>query len=599
MYHPGSSFGANSGQKGEVNERRSRVIRVTRVLRGTWVITLLMLVVISGINSEISQASSTKAGSTCQKIGTASRQGSSNLQCQRKNGKLIWVATKLQTTKKDPLPIVTSDDFEVSTDSGDLTATIPSENLIKLVSEYHVTSFIARFVINNGTFTVPVAVTSDNLEVDGSLNLVKPDAYSGDWAISILGVNATGQGSWSDPEQFTVPPALQNVVAPNFTLSFINGNLTATVESADVQQSIYKYHTTDFVAQFTSPSGNVTRTNYSIQDSTVNALITINSPASGTWSVELAGTNGLGLGSWSVPEQYLVSETPTPPPPDLQCGATPQVAFQKPGWQSSSASKLATTWISTTELQATWCPASALSTGDGYGPIIYTVTVDPGGETCTTWTGTSCIIKNVPSGASTSYLMATNEVGTNVAGISTIVNSGQIDKCDPIDSNCYPGPTYETFPAYGNTDAALGDCTFAAAADWEQLNLGIHPDQTTIGYEFHEAGGSETNGLDVNTFFSYWKNHGIAGVVAKKVSSYYTDQIDVENGIRDYGELLAELSFSPGQNIAGLPASGGKHMLVVDGFTPQGPVVVTWGTTLQMTWQQWNLEVVGMWGINN
>ena len=83
------------------------------------------------------------------------------------------------------------------------------------------------------------------------------------------------------------------------------------------------------------------------------------------------------------------------------------------------------------------------------------------------------------------------------------------------------------------------------------------------------------------------------------MSSYYTDQIDVENGIRDYGELLAELSFSPGQNIAGVPESGSKHMLVVDGFTPQGPIVVTWGMTLQMTWQQWNLEVTGMWGINN
>ena len=195
--------------------------------------------------------------------------------------------------------------------------------------------------------------------------------------------------------------------------------------------------------------------------------------------------------------------------------------------------------------------------------------------------------------------MATNEVGTNIAGTSTIANSGQIDMCDSSESDCYPGPTDDVFPAYGNTDAGLGDCTFAAAADWEQLNLGIHPDQTTIGYEFREAGGSEIDGLDVTKFFNYWEDQGIAGVVAKKVSSYYTDQIDVENGIRDYGELLAELSFSPGQNIAGVPESGSKHMLVVDGFTPQGPIVVTWGMTLQMTWQQWNLEVTGMWGINN
>ena len=33
------------------------------------------------------------------------------------------------------------------------------------------------------------------------------------------------------------------------------------------------------------------------------------------------------------------------------------------------------------------------------------------------------------------------------------------------------------------------------------------------------------------------------------------------------------------------------------GFTPAGPLVVSWGESLQMTWEQWNDEVVGMWGI--
>jgi len=558
-----------------------------------------MLVVISGINSEISQAASAKAGSTCQKIGTASRQGSSNLQCQRKNGKLIWVATKLQTTKKDPLPTVTSDDFEVSTDSGDLTATIPAENLIKLVSEFHVTSFVARFINDNATFTVPVPVSSDNLEIDGSLNLTKPNANPGNWAISIAAINATGQSNWSNPQQITVPAVLESVVAPNFTLTFADGNLLLDVLATDVQQSEFNYQTTGLVAQFISPSGEITKVNYFIQDDTKDALITLSAPISGTWTVSLAGVNGLGLGSWSVAKQYAVSETPPPPPPDLQCGVTPQVAFQKPGWQSSDAPKLTTTWITSGVLQATWCAASVVSTGTGYGPIIYTVTVDPGGETCTTWKETSCTIKNVPNGAVTSYLMATNEIGTNVAGISTIVNSGKIENCTQGETDCFPGPVNELFQAYGNTYAGLGDCTFAAAADWEQLNLGIQPDPTTIGLEFRDAGGSETGGLSANALFNYWQTHGIANVIAKKVSRYYTDEIDLENGIRDYGELLASLAFSPGQNIAGIPQDGGGHMLVVDGFTTEGPVVVTWGMTLQMTWQQWNLEVTGLWGINN
>jgi len=36
---------------------------------------------------------------------------------------------------------------------------------------------------------------------------------------------------------------------------------------------------------------------------------------------------------------------------------------------------------------------------------------------------------------------------------------------------------------------------------------------------------------------------------------------------------------------------------VVDGFTPEGPLVTSWGETIQMSWEQWNAEVIGMWGI--
>jgi hypothetical protein len=38
--------------------------------------------------------------------------------------------------------------------------------------------------------------------------------------------------------------------------------------------------------------------------------------------------------------------------------------------------------------------------------------------------------------------------------------------------------------------------------------------------------------------------------------------------------------------------------VVVDGYTPEGPLVVSWGKTIQMSWDQWNAEVVDMWGIN-
>ncbi|MEJ0014881.1 MAG: hypothetical protein WDN07_05100 [Actinomycetota bacterium] len=62
---------------------------------------------------------------------------------------------------------------------------------------------------------------------------------------------------------------------------------------------------------------------------------------------------------------------------------------------------------------------------------------------------------------------------------------------------------------------------------------------------------------------------------------------------------IAELHFSAGQNFAGVQIQNATyHWVVVDGYTSTGPLVVTWGQTMQMTWQQWNLEVAGAWGIS-
>jgi hypothetical protein len=165
--------------------------------------------------------------------------------------------------------------------------------------------------------------------------------------------------------------------------------------------------------------------------------------------------------------------------------------------------------------------------------------------------------------------------------------------------HCFYGPIYGTYLDYGNVAPAnLGDCTFAAAADWEQILLGIHPDPTVIGFEFAQAGGSAVSGLPAANFFSYWTQYGIAGVRLTGLHPYFTDQTDVENGVRDFAALLVEFKFGDGFGFAQYTMNAGNHMAVVDGFTPRGPLIVTWGHTLQMTWEQWNAEVISMWGIS-
>jgi hypothetical protein len=97
--------------------------------------------------------------------------------------------------------------------------------------------------------------------------------------------------------------------------------------------------------------------------------------------------------------------------------------------------------------------------------------------------------------------------------------------------------------------------------------------------------------------FQYWQQQGINGVVLTGLHSYFTDQADVENGVRAYGAMIVEFEFVANDGFAQYTMSAGRHAAIVDGFTPEGPLVVSWGQTLQMTWAQWNAEVVNMWGI--
>ena len=191
-------------------------------------------------------------------------------------------------------------------------------------------------------------------------------------------------------------------------------------------------------------------------------------------------------------------------------------------------------------------------------------------------------------------------MGTYAQANAAIQNTGTLYPCITNGTDCNTGPSTMTYPDYGNTPPTdIGDCTFATVADWEQVVLGVNPNATLIGLEFAEAGGTQTTGLTNSQVFSYWQTHGIAGVHLSSYKQYYTDELDVEGGINnpDIGPMIVELHLPINQSIAGYTTAGGGHWALVVGYTPQGPIIVTWGQKLQMTWQQWNLEAVAMWGI--
>ncbi len=172
-----------------------------------------------------------------------------------------------------------------------------------------------------------------------------------------------------------------------------------------------------------------------------------------------------------------------------------------------------------------------------------------------------------------------------------------LDRCRP-GPHCDYGAAYQSFRTWGNgVRQLLGDCTFAAAANWEQIVLGVHADPTVIGDEFAQAGGNEHTGLAQSTLWSYWQDDGIAGIRLTSRHTYTSDRADVENAVRTYAAMIAELTFATDDHFAQYVVSAKLHDVVVDGFTPKGPLVVSWGQTLQMTWQQWKEEVLGVWRI--
>jgi hypothetical protein len=194
-------------------------------------------------------------------------------------------------------------------------------------------------------------------------------------------------------------------------------------------------------------------------------------------------------------------------------------------------------------------------------------------------------------------MVASAGSGTSPTTTTTVPTNSTTTTIVPNGSDY--GPRGEKYQTYGNVyPADLGDCTFAAAANWEQILLGDHPDPSVIGYEFAEAGGNATTGLTMDQLFSYWETQGIAGVTISGVTSYDTDPQDVENAVNDYTALVVSLQFISGDYFGSQEMDAGGHAVVVDGYTPEGPLVVSWGKTIQMSWDQWNAEVVDMWGIN-
>jgi hypothetical protein len=137
----------------------------------------------------------------------------------------------------------------------------------------------------------------------------------------------------------------------------------------------------------------------------------------------------------------------------------------------------------------------------------------------------------------------------------------------------------------------MPDCAMAAAADYISLVIGQTPNASEIGFDFAKAGGTNS-GMTLEQLRHYWSNTGVGGTRLTNWVRTGSSKSSVMNALRIDNLLYVDMKFHSNSQIENFKVSPSSHAAVVDGFTPKGPLLVTWGTTVQMTWQQWRSTVV-------
>jgi hypothetical protein len=152
---------------------------------------------------------------------------------------------------------------------------------------------------------------------------------------------------------------------------------------------------------------------------------------------------------------------------------------------------------------------------------------------------------------------------------------GEVENTSPKDAG--------HFLAYDNT--AIGDCTYAAAANYEIAIGDPAPAEAQIVGEFHAAGGSDTEGLSIETWTSDWASNGIGSIkmLASAHAPGYAHELD--------GPAIALLHVNTGELVGvAISTAGGGHMVTVLGTNPEGVKIVSVGYESEMPWAQWNAD---------
>jgi hypothetical protein len=163
-------------------------------------------------------------------------------------------------------------------------------------------------------------------------------------------------------------------------------------------------------------------------------------------------------------------------------------------------------------------------------------------------------------------------------------------------AQCDLGPVREHFIDYGNV-CSDDDCFFVSAANWEKVAAGVTPTLTTLDLDYKAAGQTFNAGLSAPALWAYWKASGIDGFYLSSETSMSKNSSAIENAVKAHRALIVQGVTTKSSLMGTSTVGAGTAIMIVDGYTPKGPLVVYQAKTIQMTWTQWNAQVRTVWEV--
>ncbi len=181
----------------------------------------------------------------------------------------------------------------------------------------------------------------------------------------------------------------------------------------------------------------------------------------------------------------------------------------------------------------------------------------------------------------------------SVAGATTVhYGVPGLELCGSLPrSQCYIGPVRDHFTNYDNV-CSDDNCYFVSAADFERIADGVTPSPSMLETDFTAVGQTLSGDLtNPQPLWTYWKTSGIDGDYLSSETAISKGKSSVESAVDAHWAVIAD-DFTPAPAFIGVKKFGaGTGIMIADGYTPKGPLVVFQGTTYQMTWAQWNAQI--------